>query len=131
MPFWRPGLALSADRGRQGGRTGYNRPMALAILYLILALVAFIGATVIAVAVMLRVQAKRGTRNKTAVDEATVAMLRRRRQRLDRRLGIDPATDPLAQSASDGEPAETGAAAGADPGGATGAAEEPEGAARP
>ena len=71
--------------------------MALALLYLALALVAFIGATVVAVAVMLRVQAKRGTHKKTAVDEATVAMLRRRRQRLDRRLGIDPDTDPEAQ----------------------------------
>ena len=77
--------------------------MALALLYLIVALVVFVGATVVAVAVMLRVQAKRGDTRKTKVDEATVAMLRRRRQRLDRRLGIDPDTDPEAQP-----PSETG-----------------------
>ena len=71
--------------------------MALAVLYLVLALVAFVGATVIAVAVMLRVQAKRGEPKSNSVDAATVSMLRRRRQRLDRRLGID--SDPPGEAA--------------------------------
>ena len=84
------------SRPPTGRATVYNQAMALAVLYLILALVVFLGATVVAVAIMLRVQARRGEVKKSGVDEATVAMLRRRRYRLDRRLGIDPDTDPEA-----------------------------------
>jgi hypothetical protein len=68
--------------------------MALAVLYLVLALVVFVGATVVATLVMIRVQARRGGPKASSVDAATVSMLRRRRRRLDRRLGIDPDLPP-------------------------------------
>lgn len=90
--------------------------MALAILYLVLALVVFLGATVVAIMVMLRVQAKRGEVKKTGVDEATVAMLRRRRYRMDRRLGIDSDTDPEATPVP-AAPASDGSSAGEGSGG--------------
>ena len=65
--------------------------MFTAVLFLVLTLVAFIAATVVAVMVMLAVGAKRGRRT-TPVDAAMVALISRRA----RRLGLDegaPADD--------------------------------------
>ncbi len=78
--------------------------MALAVLYLVLALVAFLGATVVAVMIMTRVEARRGRRSRPA-DGAMVSKLRSRRRRLDRRLGIHEDESPEAPRA-DAETAE-------------------------
>lgn len=63
--------------------------MLSAILFLVLTLVVFVGATVVAMMVMIRVGAKRGTRS-TTVDTAMVSLIQNRKRRLSRRLGLDP-----------------------------------------
>ena len=72
----------------QGRAWGYNQRMVLAVLYLVVALVVFVGATVVAALIMIRIQAKRGDRPARPADAAMVSMIRSRRRRLDRRLGI-------------------------------------------
>jgi hypothetical protein len=63
--------------------------MLTAIVLLVLTLLVFVGATVIAALVMIHVAARRGARPSTSVDTAMVSLIHRRRQRLDRRLGVD------------------------------------------
>jgi hypothetical protein len=63
----------------------YNRGMWTAILFLCLAFVAFVGATVVAVIVIARVSARRGIRDGGTTDAVVTSFVQRRR----RRLGLD------------------------------------------
>jgi len=67
--------------------------MLTAVLFLVLTLVVFIAATVVAVMVMLAIGAKRG--RTTAVDAATLSLISRR----TRRLGLNKSAP-----ADDGKP---------------------------
>jgi hypothetical protein len=62
--------------------------MWIAVLFLFLAFVAFVGATVVAVIVIAAVGAKRGIRDNVATDAAVTSFVKRRRRRLG--LGSEP-----------------------------------------